>query len=364
MIARDLQGNDLSWENGNVICDDVLACPVQSLAAGSILGGGKTTMQYNGNDIAWIPIAGDYIVEIVVNAIDDVDPGNDVQQITVSVINWVDIAIDLSWDNNNGGDVMVGTEQADFTLTVVSNGSADNGFNPRNVSVLLKITGDLTSAQCSANCDPADTDIMGTSYLEAGTSGQMVETWRHGEDPNNFTTEARTVLTFQTVWTYQGSVMPDSNPEQAGYSIEASLQSYVDYDAFESCWETYVENNSENGTTETVLFHMCEESQNSDDYPNSNADAITGAKIADDAIDSEHYTDGSIDNAHIADNAIDSEHYADGSIDNAHIADDAIDSEHYADGSIDTAHIADDQVTLAKMAGITRGSVKIGRAHV
>jgi len=49
------------------------------------------------------------------------------------------------------------------------------------------------------------------------------------------------------------------------------------------------------------------------------ADAITGAKIADDAIDSEHYTDGSIDNAHIADDAIDSEHYADASIDFAHI---------------------------------------------
>ena len=82
------------------------------------------------------------------------------------------------------------------------------------------------------------------------------------------------------------------------------------------------------------------------------ADAITGAKIADNAIDSEHYTDGSIDNAHIADDAIDSEHYADGSIDNAHIADDAIDSEHYADGSIDTAHIADAQVTVAKMANL------------
>ena len=87
------------------------------------------------------------------------------------------------------------------------------------------------------------------------------------------------------------------------------------------------------------------------------ADAITGAKIADDAVDSEHYTDGSIDNAHIADNAIDSEHYADGSIDNAHIADDAIDSEHYAAGSIDTAHIADDQITLAKMASGTDGNI-------
>jgi hypothetical protein len=130
------------------------------------------------------------------------------------------------------------------------------------------------------------------------------------------------------------------------------------------------------------------------------ADSITGAKIADDAIDSEHYTDGSIDNAHIADDAIDSEHYAagsidtahlgdlqvttakiaadaitsakiaddaidsehytDGSIDNAHIADDAIDSEHYAAGSIDEAHLADNAVTLAKMAGLARGKFIYG----
>jgi len=87
------------------------------------------------------------------------------------------------------------------------------------------------------------------------------------------------------------------------------------------------------------------------------ADSIDGSNIADDAIDSEHYTDGSIDNAHIADDAIDSEHYADGSIDNAHIADDAIDSEHYAAGSIDEAHIANNAVTLAKMAGGTDGNI-------
>ena len=82
------------------------------------------------------------------------------------------------------------------------------------------------------------------------------------------------------------------------------------------------------------------------------ADAVDGSNISDDAIDSEHYADGSIDNAHIADDAIDSEHYADGSIDNAHIADDAIDSEHYAAGSIDTAHIAINQIdeTLMKDA--------------
>ena len=41
----------------------------------------------------------------------------------------------------------------------------------------------------------------------------------------------------------------------------------------------------------------------------------------------------------------------------AKLADDALDSEHYADGSIDTAHIADDQITLAKMAAGTDGNI-------
>ena len=79
------------------------------------------------------------------------------------------------------------------------------------------------------------------------------------------------------------------------------------------------------------------------------ADAITGAKIADNAINSEHYTDGSIDRVHlaadiidgtkIANDVINSEHYVAGSIDNEHIADNAINSEHYADNSIDALHL-------------------------
>ena len=64
------------------------------------------------------------------------------------------------------------------------------------------------------------------------------------------------------------------------------------------------------------------------------ADVVTGAKIADDAVDSEHINNGSIDLAHLAANCVNG----------AKIVDDAIDSEHYVDGSIDTAHIADDQI--------------------
>jgi len=61
------------------------------------------------------------------------------------------------------------------------------------------------------------------------------------------------------------------------------------------------------------------------------ADAITGAKIADNAIDSEHYTDASIDAVHLAADAVTA----------AKIGDDVIDSEHYTDGSVDYAHIQD-----------------------
>jgi len=49
-------------------------------------------------------------------------------------------------------------------------------------------------------------------------------------------------------------------------------------------------------------------------------------------------------------------------IDGSKIDDDAIDSEHYTDGSIDEAHIADNQVSLAKMAGLARGSLIYGNA--
>ena len=74
------------------------------------------------------------------------------------------------------------------------------------------------------------------------------------------------------------------------------------------------------------------------------ADAVTGAKIADDQIDSEHYIDGSIDSAHIANDQIDSQHYAAGSIDLEHMSANSVDSDQYVDGSIDSAHIANDQI--------------------
>tara|TARA_Y100000401_G_scaffold83498_1_gene68785 strand:- start:222 stop:1298 length:1077 start_codon:yes stop_codon:yes gene_type:complete len=91
-----------------------------------------------------------------------------------------------------------------------------------------------------------------------------------------------------------------------------------------------------------------------------NSSAVTTAKIADDAI-----TSAKIDNnavvtaainadavtgAKIADDSIDSEHYVDGSIDTAFLANDAVTNAKIADDAVDTAQIADGAVNTARIA--------------
>jgi len=97
---------------------------------------------------------------------------------------------------------------------------------------------------------------------------------------------------------------------------------------------------------------------------NITAGAIAGAAISNDAIDSQHYVDGSIDTAHIADLQVTTAKIAADAITGAKIADDAIDSEHYVDGSIDTAHLASVAVTGAKIANDTINSEHYADASI
>ena len=54
------------------------------------------------------------------------------------------------------------------------------------------------------------------------------------------------------------------------------------------------------------------------------ADAITNAKIADNAVDSEHYVDGSIDLEHMSANSVSTDQYVDNSIQHVHLQNDAL----------------------------------------
>lgn len=97
---------------------------------------------------------------------------------------------------------------------------------------------------------------------------------------------------------------------------------------------------------------------------NITAGAIAGAAISNDAIDSQHYANGSIDTAHIGDLQVTTAKIGADAITSAKIADDSIDSEHIVDGSIDTAHIGDDQVTADKLANSINTEIAANTAKV
>ena len=96
-------------------------------------------------------------------------------------------------------------------------------------------------------------------------------------------------------------------------------------------------------------------------------DAVTQAKIADDAVGADQLAanavvtasivDANITVAKMAANSVDSDQYVDGSIDTAHIANDQITNALMADNAIDTAQVADNAITLAKMASGTDGNI-------
>ena len=141
-IAKDLAGNDLSWVNGDVVCDDANVCPWSSLAGSELLDYGRYTMAYQGAPVTWVPETGDYLIVVEANAIGDTEPGNDENEIPVSVVDWTDIIVDLSWDT--GKEIEGGPGDKAFTLKVTTGGSSE--WSARNVTLELDIQGTLSSA--------------------------------------------------------------------------------------------------------------------------------------------------------------------------------------------------------------------------
>ena len=97
---------------------------------------------------------------------------------------------------------------------------------------------------------------------------------------------------------------------------------------------------------------------------------MTSAKIADDAIDSEHYTDGSIDTAHIADSQVTTAKIAADAITEAKIADNAVESEHINDNVISgqtelASGIADaDELLISDAGTIKRVDASVFKTYI
>ena len=119
-IAQDNNGNDLQWTNGQVIC--MVGCAQQSLAAGAFLNGGETTLvDSSGNAFEWMPNVGNYFVVVSVTSAEQGDPGNDEVSIAVSVKEYYDVIVDLTWVDSNGDDIdgnIQATDATDFRFQI------------------------------------------------------------------------------------------------------------------------------------------------------------------------------------------------------------------------------------------------------
>ena len=103
-IATDNNGNELKWTNGQVIC--MVGCSQQSLAAGAFLNGGETMLvDSSGNAFEWMPNVGNYFVVVSITSAVQGDPGNDEISIAVSVKEYYDVTVDLTWVDSNGDDI-------------------------------------------------------------------------------------------------------------------------------------------------------------------------------------------------------------------------------------------------------------------
>ena len=280
MLAKDASGADLEFDNPDVICDDASVCDDQSLAAGAVLKGGKTTIQYGGGDATWTPAGGIFVFQIESYSDLDVDPGNDVQQVYVEVVDYLDVEIDIEWDD--GSVVATGEGAKAFTVSVMLNGSSD--IIPHNLTMNIDVSGDVASASGQDIADLKSATLGSLVHSVNVGTDQVVVVYQNESDPTDNITEIRTIMSDNInngVWTYTGSVLPDTSGTDAAYSVDVAIAGYSLFGQFESCIETVIVNETDaegnDVQTEESYANFCEESFTKDDITNNNADEINGA---------------------------------------------------------------------------------------
>jgi len=280
-VAKDATGNDLIWENANVMCDDITVClydgSVDPLTAGAFLGGGKSTLQLDGGggDITWTPTRGEYMVEISVESPTDIDTANNAELVYVLVEDWYDVEVDLLWVADTDGDGMAEELEAssfdasategdiDFKLKVTADGS--DTFDPRDVEVLLTLSGQA-SGQVGGNALTINTLVAGTTTT--------VDIYANESDPNATQTGSRAVLSYQTTWEISGAITPGTQ-SNAAWQLEAELVEYTMYGQYEECVES--SEATEGNENVTTWNNLCEVAQSGDDRPKTDSDMISGS---------------------------------------------------------------------------------------
>ncbi len=312
-VTVQLKDNDLIPaeidQTEDVLCPPIAGCPYENLSAGAWLANGSFEIHNSqGTALEWTPMnVGTYTVTVEVISTEDSVLTNNEMSYDVVVVPWSDIAVDICWLDGQGGvcttdDRAQGTDSHHFRVTTSTDGS--ESWDARAVTVAVAFSGSydgdtssiddgtgvqtpvssLTNSQQAFTVGADDTvevwynmsDIAQTSdFTDNGASSELSNPCTSGlENPCN---QVRKVAAFQTDYSFDGVVTPDTNADGSSglqaYSISAGLVSYVEY----VMEEISITNDSGgNGTSEELIQIMHEQQVYFDDRSFNNYDSIDG----------------------------------------------------------------------------------------
>ncbi len=267
-LAKDSNGNDLSWQNLNAVCaanalTGTSVCDETAVTPGSFVTGGEATlMDTSGTVIEWTPSSGTYIVTISVTSDDLGDPGNNELGVSVTVRDYYDVAVDMEWIDGAGnslGDTIEGEDPQNFKVSVSLNAPGMGNMTIRNATLQMTYT----------NVDAGD-----AASFTVGVSSN-VETYSVQEDQTQTTTGTRLIIgddgNFGShVGVVTGTITPPSSASSGSvYQVTAELTGFTTYDYHQTCG------------SDPFNTIKCEESFDStnwdDEYTGSNIATIEGS---------------------------------------------------------------------------------------
>ena len=222
-IATDTAGNDLSWTNYNAVCTTSASCQDSVLAQGEFLTGGEALLKnFDGSTLVWNPSAGSYFVVVSVTSSVLGDPGNNELSVAVTVRDYYDVAVDLTWLDGSGAPVsgsVDGSGAKDFQVSVSLTSPGQPSMTIRNASVTMTYSG----------IDLGDQDAPSFTVGHSAT----VDTYEVLGSGTPATTGTRLVvgadgLNGSHVGIATGSITPPA-VSSGQYSVTAVLSEYVVY---------------------------------------------------------------------------------------------------------------------------------------
>ena len=261
-VATDSSGANLAWTNDKAVCAN--SCQASVILPGEYIDGGESTLKTtNGVVIEWLPQAGDYVVEVKVSSQVLGDPGNDEISYAVSVKDYHDIQVDITWLDSNGNEIngaVDGTDDVDFKVTVdLVSSIPDLNIRTTNISISVTDTSDNGDAYVDGS----------TNLIETIGVQKTVTTSDDGE--GNTLTDSRLIIghdeDINTLDPFSGEQTYTLTPPADGdYSVSVSIESYYVFDNNDGC-----------PTTDSFCERVIDGQDAEDEFSGNNFGSIFGS---------------------------------------------------------------------------------------